>query len=356
MVELLPAARSALALFAMANTLLVCHELGHFLAARAFGVHARRFVIGFGPTLIRRNDRRGTEWTLSLLPVGGFVAFGGGPIPDQPNPYDLLNAWARIAVIAAGPLSNIVLAVMTFAVMLGVAGEPTFLPVASSIVSGSAAERAGFEPGDQVVMIDGRPVETFEDMRPVLRSGAGKVIYVTVKRRDQVVELYPELGSAEEGGRTIGVLGIRSHAVERKPLGPVDAIAKAVQKSWHVAADTLAGLRQLAAGGNGADSVAGVIGVAQITSDAANDGMATLLALTAILSVNIALFNLLPIPVLDGGALMLCAAELVRGRPLPARVQYLATGIGIALLATMFAMTTLHDLDGIGLFRWLARL
>ena len=355
MLDLLPSLRSALALFLVANTLLVCHELGHLLAGRCFGVRARRFVVGFGPSLLRTTDRHGTEWTLGLLPLGGFVGFET-TASNGSTDYEQLAPPARMAIFAAGPAANLLLAIVTFAIMLGIAGEPTFLPVASSIVPGSAAERAGFEVGDRIVSIAGRPVATFEDMRPVLRAGAGQTIQLAVLRGEQHLDLYAGLGSAEEGGRTIGVLGIRSHSVERHALGPVDAVVKAARKTWETAADTFGGVWRAMTRDKDADRIAGVIGVANIAGAAAQDGPMTLLALTAILSVNIGLMNLLPVPVLDGGAIILCAIEMVRGRRLSLKAQHLATGVSIALMATLFAMATLHDLDGIGLFRWLGRL
>lgn len=356
MLEIVTLARAAVALFIVANTLLVCHEFGHLLAARCFGMRARRFVIGFGPTLLRTTDRHGTEWLLGLLPLGGFVSFEADSFTPGSSAYEQLTPRTRMAVTAAGPAANLILAIAIFAVMLGIAGEPTFLPVASSIVPGSAAERAGFETGDRVVRIEGRPVATFEDMRPVFRSGAGKTIHLTALRGEQRLDLDAQLDSMEEGGRTIGVLGIRSHAVESVALSPLQAIVKATQRTWETAAETFRGVWRAMTRSSDADSMGGVIGVAQIAGEAAQNGPMTLLGLTAFLSVNIALMNLLPVPVLDGGALVLCIIEMARGRPLSAKAQHLATGAGMALVVTMIAMATLHDLDGLGLFRWLGQL
>ena len=195
MLDLLPPLRAAFALFLVANTLLVCHEFGHLLAARCFGVRARRFVVGFGPSLLRTTDRHGTEWTLGLLPLGGFVGFET-TASNGSTDYEKLAPSARMAIFAAGPAANLLLAIVTFTIMLGIAGEPTFLPVASSIVPGSAAERAGFEVGDRIVSIAGRPVATFEDMRPVLRAGAGQTIQLAVLRGEQRLDLYAGLGWA----------------------------------------------------------------------------------------------------------------------------------------------------------------
>lgn len=260
-----------------------------------------------------------------------------------------------MAIAAAGPAANLLLAVIVFAIMLTTIGQPAALPVASRITPDSAAEHAGFKADDRIVTIDGQPVKLFEDLRPTLRANPGKTVRFEVERGGQVLDLFARLGATQEGTKTIGLLGIYSTALTHVALKPGPAIAVAAGKTWEVITDTVTGIAGLVTRGQGVENVAGVVGVAQITSEAASQGFGTLLALLAILSADIALMNLLPIPVLDGGAILFCVAEMVLRRPVSERIQDLTTRTSIAAVASMFMVTTLHDLDMAGLFRWLTQ-
>ena len=356
MPDILSALRAAAAVLLVGNLLIVCHELGHFLAARGFGVRVLRFTIGFGPVLARHVDGRGTVWTLCLLPMGGYVGFEGEQDAARPGSYAGQSPLARMAIIAAGPAANLGVAVAFFALLLALFGAPGFLPIADTVVAGSAADRAGFEVGDRVLIMDGRPVETFEEMRPRLRDNPGKTIWFTVERHGRALDLSAKLGSVQQDGKTIGMLGIKSEEPFHEPLSVAQVAERAFGKTWHALTESVCGITKLVLTGQGTSNVAGVVGVAHLTAQVVQDGLAPFLALIAILSANLALMNLLPIPVLDGGALLFCAAELVLRRPLPARAQAFGTRAGVALLASLFMVTTLHDLAQTGLFHWIAGL
>jgi regulator of sigma E protease len=200
------------------------------------------------------------------------------------------------------------------------------------------------------------PVALFEDMRPSLNAGAGQTFRFQVERAGQVLGLSARLDAKQDGGRTIGLLGIYSTAVTRVVLSPTASIVRATGKTWETIHDTIAGITLAITRGQGTENFAGVVGIAQLAGDAAGQGIATLLALVAILSANLALMNLLPIPVLDGGELLFCLAEVALRRPLSPRIQAAATGLGFVALAMMFLLTTVHDLDGLGVLRWLTQL
>ena len=262
----------------------------------------------------------------------------------------------RAAIIAAGPAANLVVAIAVFAIILTTSGEPAVLPFASSVAPGSAAERAGFQPGDRILAMDNTHVAVFEDMRPFLNAGAGQAFRFQVERNGKVLDLSARLDPKQDGHRMVGFLGIHSTVVTKVVLAPAAAIVRATGKTWETVRDTFTGITLAITRGQGTENFAGVVGIAQLAGDAAGQGAATFLALIAILSANLALMNLLPIPVLDGGALLFCLAEVVMRRPLPARVQAAATGLGVAALATMFMLITVHDLDGLGVLRWLTQL
>ena len=323
-----------------------------YLAARLLRVPASRVAIGFGPPIARAVDRRGTRWSLSLLPLGGYVSFQG----ENEQSFAARPTLVRAAIIAAGPAANLVVAIAFFAIMLTTSGEPAVLPFASSVAPGSAAERAGFQPGDRILAMDNTHVAVFEDMRPFLNAGAGQAFRFQVERNGKVLDLSARLDPKQDGHRMVGFLGIHSTVVTKVVLAPAAAIVRATGKTWETVRDTFTGITLAITRGQGTENFAGVVGIAQLAGDAAGQGAATFLALIAILSANLALMNLLPIPVLDGGALLFCLAEVVMRRPLPARVQAAATGLGVAALATMFMLITVHDLDGLGVLRWLTQL
>jgi len=323
-----------------------------YLAARLLRVPASRVAIGFGPPIARAVDRRGTRWSLSLLPLGGYVSFQG----ENEQSFAARPTLVRAAIIAAGPAANLVVAIAVFAIILTTSGEPAVLPFASSVAPGSAAERAGFQPGDRILAMDNTHVAVFEDMRPFLNAGAGQAFRFQVERNGKVLDLSARLDPKQDGHRMVGFLGIHSTVVTKVVLAPAAAIVRATGKTWETVRDTFTGITLAITRGQGTENFAGVVGIAQLAGDAAGQGAATFLALIAILSANLALMNLLPIPVLDGGALLFCLAEVVMRRPLPARVQAAATGLGVAALATMFMLITVHDLDGLGVLRWLTQL
>lgn len=342
MTDLAASAWPALAVLLVANLLILGHELGHYLAARALRIPVRRFAVGFGPTLLRRTDRSGTEWRLGLLPLGGYIAFteashGSG------DTYDTRGLTARATVIAAGPAANALLAIAAFALLLAIQGRPAYLPVADKVTPGGAAERAGFQPGDRILRLDGELVAEFEDLRQGLRAGAGRTLGFEVERDGARLTLAATLDTVQDGGRTIGLLGIRSVTLGHFPMTPAEVIEGAAARAWSAVADTVMGVAGLLRRGEGAENIAGPIGVAVVASEAAATGWATLLALAGILSANIALMNLLPIPILDGGQLLFCAAEAVSGRPVPWRVQTAALRISVGLLAALLLLTTAND-------------
>lgn len=324
------------ALLAIGTSLLIVHELGHYIAARAVGLKPTKFAIGFGPRLFERTDRRGTTWRLCLLPVGGYVVLRKEPDgPYRPGP-----TLARIAVILAGPGANLLLAVALYAGVTYTHGITRFLPVASVIEPGSAAAIAGFEPGDRILAANGAPASVFEDLRPVLNANPGRPVTFQVLRGDRTLTLNATLTPRVEGGRTLGHLGITSQDSRADPSPLGESLEFGFLRSWKAVTDTVHGLRDAVRPSAGA-GIAGPAGMTQLTATAAQSGIAALAALAAFLSINLMLMNLLPVPILDGGALLLAVAELLRRRPTSEAtisLAYRATAIalaGLMIIATL---------------------
>jgi regulator of sigma E protease len=349
------AVMSIAAILIIGNVLIICHEFGHYLAARSVGLVAERFTIGFGPNLLRVKDRLGTIWSLSVLPLGGFVAFAGERDRKRIGGYAALRSAARMWVILAGPAANMLLAVGIYACILAGRGEVTLLPIATTIVSGSPAAHAGLEKGDQILSADNMPTRTFADLSDWLLSHPGEVIDLHVDRNGTQIDLKPRLEARRSNGHTVGYLGIEAHTLGHRRLGIGEVLVLAPARAWEVLEQTVVGIASAATTGNGAGQFTGMLGVAHLAGEAAATGPLQLLALTAVLSVNLFLMNLLPIPVLDGGAALFCLFELLAGRPASDRVQELATRTGVAAIAGLFALSTFHDLAGFGLFQWLSK-
>ena len=348
-----PILLSLVGLFFLANSLILAHEFGHYLMARITGVTARRFALGFGPRIVEWTDRRGTLWMLSMFPMGGYVSFPGENNATEKGGYLNQPPLARMAIIAAGPLANILVAVGIYAGMFMVQGMPIFLPIASSVLAGTPAARAGFQMNDRILEVNNIRVGNFDALRPILEGNPGKTLEFIVDRHGSVRDLSVTLDSKTAGTRKVGYLGIWSNVASREKMGPGQAILTASERTWQVTTETFQGIGRALTTGQEAGNFRGMIGVAHLAGQAAVAGGDTFLTLMAILSVNLALMNLLPIPVLDGGAFLFCLFEWVRGRPAPEGVQAFATKAGIAVIMSLFLYSTIHDLAGLGVFDWI---
>lgn len=342
------------------SALIAFHEFGHYLAARLCGVTVEAFSIGFGRELFGWTDRLGTRWRVAALPLGGYVKMLGDADPTgstrdeaaaaRPDSFDAQSVGRRAFIVAAGPAANFLLAILIFAGVFLLFGRPSTQPVVGSVVPGSAAEAAGFRPGDVILAIDGRRVERFEDLANHVSLRPGTPLAVSARRDGAEVTLVvtPEAVTLEDapgGPQRIGRIGIGSAGLgERESVGPARALAAATMETWRIAESTVIALGQIIAGGRSVEELGGPIRIAQVSSDAAALGVAALFTIAAILSVNLGLLNLFPIPMLDGGHLVFYAFEAVRGRPLGARAQEYGLRIGFALVIALMVFATFNDL------------
>jgi regulator of sigma E protease len=344
------------------------HELGHFLVARGCGIKVLVFSLGFGPEIFGFNDRHGTRWKISAVPLGGYVKFFGddnaASTPDSAAIATMTEAEkkdsfvhqavpSRAAVVAAGPLANFVLAVVIFAGVFMVIGKQTATARVDAVQPGSAAETAGFQPGDLVLSIDGDKIESFTDMQRIVSVSSGEPLKIVVERKGREVELSatPRLRELKDNfGNThrLGVLGIsRSMAdgdIKTEKVGPLRAVVMGVQETWYVIDRTLSYIGGVFTGREAADQLGGPIRIAQVSGEVASAGFAALIHLTAVLSVSIGLLNLFPIPLLDGGHLLFYGIEAARGRPLSERAQEVGFRIGLAIVVMLMIFATFNDI------------
>jgi regulator of sigma E protease len=322
--------------------MILAHELGHFLVAKAAGVRVRAFAVGFGPPVVR--TRRGdTEYRLNALPLGGYVRLEGEEFEDElgPGSFRAKSVWTRIAVVAAGPLMNVVLSVLLIATAAWAYGVPQRVTNAiASVRPGWPAAEAGLRPGDRIVAIDGTPTADGETMVRTIHRSAGRPLRLTVQRGDehfQVVvtpRLDPQLG--------VGITGI-TPAVQRRRFAPHEALAWGVVQTVRSMREVVRGVARLVGSGDVLEELAGPVGAVRLLGDAAEVGFDSYLFMTAFLSVMIGLFNLLPIPALDGGRLAFLLVEAVRRRAVDPRREGYVHLVGFALLLLLILALTYRD-------------
>lgn len=344
------------------------HELGHFLMARLCGIKVLVFSIGFGPEIAGFNDRYGTRWKISAVPLGGYVKFFGddnaASVPDQAAAASMSDAdrkdsfmfqpvRSRAAVVAAGPVANFVLAIAIFAAIFMTVGKQTTSARVDTVQPDSAAEAAGFKPGDLVTAINGEKIDSFSDMQRIVSISAGETLSIDVDRGGAPINLKatPQLKELKDNFGNVhrlGVLGIsRSMSpgdVKTEKAGPLRAIIMGAQETWFVVDRTLAYIGGVFVGREAADQLGGPIRIAQVSGQVATAGFAALIHLTAVLSVSIGLLNLFPIPLLDGGHLLFYAIETIRGRPLSERAQEVGFRIGLAVVVMLMIFATFNDI------------
>ena len=345
------------------------HELGHFLVARWAGVKVLTFSLGFGPELAGFNDRQGTRWKISAIPLGGYVKFFGDKSEaSTPASFETLanmteeeragsfhhkRVGPRAAIVAAGPIANFILAIVIFTCLFTFFGKPSTTARVDKIEANSAAAAAGFQVGDVVTMIDGTTIGSFSDMQRVVGIHAGDQLTFTVKRGDSTLQLRgtPEQREVKDpfgNAHRLGVMGITRATspgdVVTERVDPATAFWLGVKETWFVVDRTFAYIGGIFTGREAADQVGGPLRIAQISGQVATIGLAALIHLTAVLSISIGLLNLFPVPLLDGGHLLFYAVEVVRGRPLSERAQEMGFRIGLGLVLMLMVFATYNDI------------
>lgn len=378
------------------------HELGHFVAAKALGVYAPRFSIGFGPALWRR--RRGeTEYVIGVLPLGGYVrlasredeatafleggsemsmaaAAGAGPspsaagdqqavaptrrdwdpeamIPFGPKPvpehrwFESKPLWARLVIMFAGVTMNVVLALVVMTGLYAGYGRPYIPPVVDSIVAGRPAERAGLMAGDSIVAVNGEPVRRWSDVTERIAASPGRELTLEVVRNAErhtirvtpelVTDSIPELALTRQIGR-IGAMSVSR--IERERHGLFDAAATGWTATWNMGTSVIRVVWGLVSGRVSVSQLGGPIMIAQTSVEAARSGIETLFSLIAFLSINVAILNLLPIPILDGGQILLHVAEAIKGSAFSARTREYILRLGLLAIALLFVLVMFNDL------------
>jgi regulator of sigma E protease len=345
------------------TVLVFVHELGHYLVARRNGVKIEVFSIGFGPELFGWFDRAGTRWKLSAVPLGGYVKMYGdadaSSLPsgalavmseaDRAVSFHHKRLTQRVAVVAAGPVANFIFAIVLLAALFATVGQPFTPPDVGQVQPGSAAERGGIRPGDTITQIDGRAIERFEDVQQAVALNGGGPMRIVVTRdgREVALDVTPQMTERTDrfgNVHRIGLLGLGRSGVEYVRRDPITACWRAIGETWSLSSGTLKAIWQMIVGARTTDELGGPLRIAQMSGEVAQGGIVAIVWFMAVLSVNLGLINLFPIPVLDGGHLLFYVAEAILGRPLGQRAQEYGFRIGLALVLTLMVFATWNDL------------
>lgn len=398
---------SILAFIILLMIIVFFHEYGHFSVARLLGVKVDVFSIGFGKPILRWTDRKGTEWRISWLPLGGYVKFFGDlnaasqapaeaaqkPVTTQfPGPRDAEEAatgmtaeerkvcfhfkpvWRRAAIVAAGPVANFVLAVAIFTVLFMTFGRGIVEPVVGGVAEDSPAAVAGFQPGDRVLAVNGERVTKFDDLRDAVIISGGTQMRFDVDRAQTPVTLTVTPKRVEDTDRygnpievwQLGIVGPGPEHYTFQKFGPLEAISAGLGELNRILTLTVRYLGRIILGQENANQLGGPIKMAQYAGQSVMSGfddssyreppsfwfklrasLVDFIFLAAVVSVSIGFLNLLPIPVLDGGHLLYYAYEAVAGKPLGARMQAIGFRMGIVILASLMIFVTWNDINNL---------
>ncbi len=356
------------------TVLVFVHELGHYLLARWNGVRVETFSIGFGPELFGWNDRHGTRWRISALPLGGYVKMFGDSDASSSRPDDRpmteeekavsfhhKRLGQRASIVAAGPLANFLFAILLLAGLYMTVGQPTTAPQINDITANSPAAAAGLQKGDEVLAIDGVAVARFEEMQRLIQARPGQTVAIDVRRGDETVTLTATL--AEQvvtdrlgGEQRIGQLGVRSIQGKVVQHGPVTAVTEAARETWSITVGTVHAIGQMISGQRDTKELGGVIRIAQMSGEVTREGIVYVIWFAALLSINLGLINLMPLPVLDGGHLLFYAAEAIYGRPLGRKIQEYGAAVGLTAILALMVFATWNDLVQLRAVHWVSSL
>lgn len=360
------------------SILVFVHELGHYLVARWCGVRVQTFSIGFGKELFGFNDKNGTRWKMSLIPLGGYVQMFGDDDPasatqdeakiaaftdeQKKEAFYYKPVWQRALIVFAGPAINFLYAIVVMAALFIIQGQIYAPADVGGLVENGPAEREGFELGDKIISINGVAIERFQEMQREISVNLSAEMNFVVMRGDErltfkvspeIIDQKDNFGFRHQVGR-IGVISAGKIAIKKH--GAVSALIAAVQETWSMSVSTLKALGQMTTGVRKADELGGVIRIGAYAKEFSDAGWMSLLMFSALISVNLGLINLMPIPLLDGGHLMFYAYESIAGKPMPEKLRMAGIRVGYLLVIALMVYATLNDLIQLKVFQFISKI
>jgi len=362
---------NAAAFVVILSIIVFIHEFGHYYIAKISGVKIETFSIGFGKEIFGWNDKSGTRWRVSLIPMGGYVKMFGDSDPASTPDGEKIKTFTeeekkiafhtkplgiKAAIVAAGPAANFLLAVVILAFFFSYYGKPSTLAVADQIMAESAAEEAGLKPGDLILTIENEKIQTFSDLQRVIALNTGTPVTLEVQREDKTltlsvtprVTLTKDVFGNEVKAARLGVIST-TFSSEKIPLhrAPVEAVVE----TYRISASTLKAIWQMLTGQRDASDITGPIGIAKYSGQSAERGMSAVLWFMVVISINLGLINLFPVPLLDGGHLLYYALEGLRGKPVTERFQQYGFKIGLTLVVALALFSITNDIRKLDYFK-----
>lgn len=361
--------------FLVVLTILVfVHEWGHYQVARWCNVRVETFSIGFGPELFGRTDKSGTRWKFSLVPLGGYVKMLGdmdaasarGSIEkiaaeDRPYAFPLKTVGQRAAIVFAGPAVNFLFAILVLSVLYMGWGQPYTAPVIDAVAEQSAAAEAGLRNGDEILSINGSTVRRFEDVQRAVQISAAAPLHLTVQREGKTLDIaatpkIKEITDRFDVVHQIPMLGISSSKMVYEKRNLPEALYYSVIETYDLTAATLKAVGQIFTGMRSTKELGGPLRIAQLSGQAAQIDIPAIIGLIALLSINLGLINLFPIPLLDGGHLLFYGIEAVRGKPPSENVMNASAMVGLAVVGSLMLLAVYNDLTYFQFFQYVAKI
>ena len=350
--------------FVILSVIVFVHEFGHYIVAKWCGVKIDAFSIGFGKELVGWTDKSGTRWKIALLPLGGYVKmFGDSSAASTADTSAIEHMSAadraltfhhkplpkKAAIVAAGPIANFLLTIAVFTYFIMTTGLPSIDPVVGEVLPDSPAMSAGLKPGDRIVRINEDKVGSFNDIPYLIATNLGTPVTLLIDRGGEslTVTLTPKEVEDDDGlGNKVKrpLIGIKSAEIKMEDAGLLNAVAESTRRTYIICEVTLKAVGQMITGQRGVTDLKGPVGIAQLSGQATEKDFYTTLWLIAMISANLGLVNLFPIPLLDGGHLLYYCVEAVRGRPMAQRLQEYGFRLGFVLLAGLMLFTLFNDI------------
>ncbi len=346
---------TVIAFVVLLGVLIFIHELGHFLVARLAGVGVLKFSLGFGPKIFGKKVGE-TEYVLSWIPLGGYVKLLGEsgteelPPEDEKRSFFKQPTWKRLLIVLAGPVFNFVLAIVIFMIVY-MYGIPNLTPVIGTMSPDSAAQEAGIITGDKILSINGQTILYWDDIKPMIAGSKGNEVKVTVLRGNEEKEftVKPKLSKTknlfgeDENAYLLGITPAGNVVTERK--NPFKAVASAFEKTWEISKLTLISVVKMVQGVISPRTLGGPIFIAQVAGDQVKEGIIPYILFMAILSINLGVINLFPIPVLDGGHIFFYLIEMATRREIPLKVKEMSQQIGFVVLLMLMLFVIMIDIE-----------
>jgi regulator of sigma E protease len=345
---------SILSAIILLGIIIFIHEMGHFLFAKLMGVRVQKFSLGFGPRLIGK-QYGDTEYLISAIPFGGYVKMLGETPGDElqeeerPFAYNYQPVWKRFTIVFSGPFFNILFAVIIFFFSF-LYGLPVLVAEIGAIMPNTPAEKAGLMKGDRITVIDGIPIQQWEEMTGIIHRSPGKTLTFTVKRNENTfpISIIPEKKKVPDifgEGKEVGLIGIKPSGAsftKRESFG--NALTESIEKTWEMSVLTVVSIWKLIQRVIPMDTIGGPILIVQMAGEQASRGAQNFFIFMAIININLGVLNLLPIPVLDGGHILFLGIEAIRKKPLNEKIISVSQKIGLAILLTLMVFVIYNDI------------